>query len=198
VALSTQTNYTDWATTIGRWILVETSADRGMSLGQRGGSPTVINLIFLHQSRYFFFQVASHLSPRVWTTLKTHGYSENFSRAGNRTRDLCDVSQEFRPLDQKGGLRILAVHFIMVLPSIFTFSFHILLLNCFTQLSYCSCLRLPSLLDASPVWLRHSQILYHHNNIRDSILNCSQIFESNARIGYLTPSDAFRMLSPSP
>jgi hypothetical protein len=28
-----------------------------MSLGQRGGSPTAINLSFLDSSHYFFFQV---------------------------------------------------------------------------------------------------------------------------------------------
>jgi hypothetical protein len=28
----------------------------GMSRGQRGGSPTVVNLSFLDRSRYFFFK----------------------------------------------------------------------------------------------------------------------------------------------
>jgi hypothetical protein len=35
--------------------------DRRVSRGQRGGSPTVVNLSFLDRSRYFFFQVAPHL-----------------------------------------------------------------------------------------------------------------------------------------
>jgi hypothetical protein len=35
-----------------------------VSRGQRGGSPTAVNLSFLHRSRYFFFQVAPHLLPQ--------------------------------------------------------------------------------------------------------------------------------------
>jgi hypothetical protein len=37
-------------------ILVPTFADRGVSRGQRGGSPTVVNLKFLDRSRYFSFK----------------------------------------------------------------------------------------------------------------------------------------------
>jgi hypothetical protein len=44
--------------------LVPTFMDRGVSRGQRGGSPTVVILSFLDRSRYFFFQVAPHLSSR--------------------------------------------------------------------------------------------------------------------------------------
>jgi hypothetical protein len=47
VALSPRANYTDWATATCRRNLVPTFMDRGMSRGQRGGSPTVVNLIFL-------------------------------------------------------------------------------------------------------------------------------------------------------
>jgi hypothetical protein len=36
--------------------LVPTFADRGVSRGQRGGSPTVVNLSFLDRSRYFSFK----------------------------------------------------------------------------------------------------------------------------------------------
>jgi hypothetical protein len=50
VALSPQTNYTD--------NLVSSFVDRGVSRGQRGGSPTVVNLSFLDRSRYFSFKVA--------------------------------------------------------------------------------------------------------------------------------------------
>jgi hypothetical protein len=32
-----------------------------MSCGQRGGSPTVVNLSFLDRIRYYFFEVAPHL-----------------------------------------------------------------------------------------------------------------------------------------
>jgi hypothetical protein len=56
MAFSPQTNYTDWATDTCWWNLVPTFADRGVSRGQRGGSPTVVNLSFLDRSRYFSFK----------------------------------------------------------------------------------------------------------------------------------------------
>jgi hypothetical protein len=37
-------------------ILVPTVVDRGVSRGQRGGSPTAVNLSFLDRSRYFSFK----------------------------------------------------------------------------------------------------------------------------------------------
>jgi hypothetical protein len=51
VAFSPQANYTDSVTATCWWNLVPTFADRGVSRGQRGGSPTVVNLSFLDQSR---------------------------------------------------------------------------------------------------------------------------------------------------
>jgi hypothetical protein len=63
VAFSPQANYTDWASATWR-NFVPTFVDRGVSRGQRGGSPTVVNLSFLDRIRYIFFQVAPHLSPR--------------------------------------------------------------------------------------------------------------------------------------
>jgi hypothetical protein len=56
VALSQRANYTDWATATCRRNLVPTFADRGVSRGQRGGSPTVVNLSFLDRSCYFSFK----------------------------------------------------------------------------------------------------------------------------------------------
>jgi hypothetical protein len=56
VALSPQTNYTDWATATCRRNLVPTFVDGGVSRGQRGESPTVVNLSFLDRSRYFSFK----------------------------------------------------------------------------------------------------------------------------------------------
>jgi hypothetical protein len=35
---------------------VPTFVDRGVSRGQRGGSPTIVNLSFLDRSRYFSFK----------------------------------------------------------------------------------------------------------------------------------------------
>jgi hypothetical protein len=37
-------------------ILVSTFVDRGVSRGQRGGSPTAVNLSFLDRSRHFSFK----------------------------------------------------------------------------------------------------------------------------------------------
>jgi hypothetical protein len=51
VALSPQANYTDWATATCRQNLVPTFVDRGVSRGQRGRFPTVVNLSFLDRSR---------------------------------------------------------------------------------------------------------------------------------------------------
>jgi ABC-type arginine transport system ATPase subunit len=56
VAFSPQANYTDWATATCRRNLVPTLVDRGVSRGQRGESPTVVNLSFLDRSRYFSFK----------------------------------------------------------------------------------------------------------------------------------------------
>jgi hypothetical protein len=39
-----------------RHLSATTFADRGASRGQRGGSPTVVNLSFLDRSRYFSFK----------------------------------------------------------------------------------------------------------------------------------------------
>jgi hypothetical protein len=64
VTFSLQANYTDGSTATCRRILVSTFVDRGVSRGQRGGSPTVVNLSSLHWSRYYSFKVAPHLSSQ--------------------------------------------------------------------------------------------------------------------------------------
>jgi hypothetical protein len=51
VAFSPQANYTDWATAICRRNLVATLVDIRVSRGQRGGSPTAVNLSFLDRGR---------------------------------------------------------------------------------------------------------------------------------------------------
>jgi hypothetical protein len=55
VAFSPQVNYTDWATATCQRNLVPTCADRGVSHGQCGRSPMVVNLSFLDRSCYFSF-----------------------------------------------------------------------------------------------------------------------------------------------
>jgi hypothetical protein len=56
VALSLQANYTDWTTATCRQNLMPTFVDRGVSRGQRGGSPTVLNLSFLDRTWSHFMQ----------------------------------------------------------------------------------------------------------------------------------------------
>jgi hypothetical protein len=46
VAFSPQANYTDWATATCWWKLVPTFVDRGVSRGQRGGSPRSLISVF--------------------------------------------------------------------------------------------------------------------------------------------------------
>jgi hypothetical protein len=56
VAYSRQVNYTDRSTATCWRNLVPTFVDRGVSRGQRGRSPTVVNLSFLDWSHYFSFK----------------------------------------------------------------------------------------------------------------------------------------------
>jgi hypothetical protein len=95
--MSLQANYADWATATCRRILVPTFLDRGVSCGQRGESPTAININFLDRSRYFLFKVAPHLSSRGWVDpVPDPLLLRKSGSAGNRTRDLCVCSQEMR------------------------------------------------------------------------------------------------------
>jgi hypothetical protein len=69
--------------------------DRGVSRGQRGGSRTVVNLSFLDRSRYFFFQVAPHLSSRGSVDpVPDPLLLRKSGSAGNRTQDLWVSSRE--------------------------------------------------------------------------------------------------------
>jgi hypothetical protein len=83
VALSPRANYTDWATATCRRNLVPTSVDRGVSRGQRGGSPTAVNLSFLERRGYFSFkQLLIYPHTADWTPFRTHCYSENLVAPG--------------------------------------------------------------------------------------------------------------------
>jgi hypothetical protein len=78
VALSPRANYADWGTTTCRRNLVPTFVDRGVSRGQRGGSPTAVNFSFLDRSCYFSFKYSSFTLTRAeWTPFQTYCYSEN-------------------------------------------------------------------------------------------------------------------------
>jgi hypothetical protein len=70
VAFSPGANYTDWATATRRRNLVPTFVDRGVSRGQRGGSPTVVNLSFLDRAleqndKTFSFMLTLTTNPVV-------------------------------------------------------------------------------------------------------------------------------------
>jgi hypothetical protein len=87
-------------------ILVQTFVDRGVSRGQRSGTPTAVNFSFLDRSFYFFFQVAPRLCSWGWVDLVPDPLLLRKSgSAGNRTRDLWDCSQKLWPLYYRGGLR---------------------------------------------------------------------------------------------
>jgi hypothetical protein len=93
VAFSPQANYADWATAAGQRMLVPTFADRGMSRGLRGGTPTAVNLSFLDRSCYFFSVVALHLSSRGWVDpVPDWLLLRKSSSAGKWTRALWDCS----------------------------------------------------------------------------------------------------------
>jgi hypothetical protein len=99
LALSPQANYTDWSTATCRRNLVPTFEDRGVSRGQRGGSPTVVNLSFLDRSRYFSFKYLLIYSYKVWVDPVPDPLPRRKSGiAVNRTRDLWDLW----PLDYRG------------------------------------------------------------------------------------------------
>jgi hypothetical protein len=104
MALSPKANYTDWSTATCRRNLVPTFLDRGVSHGQRGGSPTVINLSFLVRSRYFPLEYILIYPPKGWVNrIPNPLLLRKSDGAGNRTRDLWVSSQELWPVDHRGG-----------------------------------------------------------------------------------------------
>jgi hypothetical protein len=82
MSFSPRANYTDRTTATFRRNLVPTFVDRGVSRGQRGGSPTVVNLCFLERSRYFTFKWLLILTRAELTPFQTHCYSENVVAQG--------------------------------------------------------------------------------------------------------------------
>ena len=85
--------------------LVPTFADRGVSRGQRNGSPQPLISVYRTWITTYFIQVAPQLTSRGWVypvpdplTLRKSG------SAGNRTWDLCVCSQKLWLLDHRGGL----------------------------------------------------------------------------------------------
>jgi hypothetical protein len=80
-----------------RWLakLVPTFAQR---------IPTAVNLGFLDWSRYFFIQIAPHLSSRGWVDpFRDSILLRKSDRADNQTQDLWISSQKLWPLDHRGN-----------------------------------------------------------------------------------------------
>jgi hypothetical protein len=59
---------------------VPTFVDRGVSRGQRGGSPTVVNISFLDRKLHIYLREAK------WIPFQTHCYSENLVAPGIEPR----------------------------------------------------------------------------------------------------------------
>ena len=77
--------------------LVPTFAGRGVSRGQRNGSPRPLISVYRTWIATYFIQVAPQLTSlgsQGWCTpFQTHCHSEKSGSAGNRTRDHCICSQ---------------------------------------------------------------------------------------------------------
>jgi hypothetical protein len=57
VAFSPKEKDNDWAIATRRRIIVATFVDRGMSRGQRGGTPMAVRLRFLERSRFKYILI---------------------------------------------------------------------------------------------------------------------------------------------
>jgi hypothetical protein len=66
-----------------RKVVDPTFVDRGVSRGQRSGSPTVVNLSVLDRSRYFSFKWLFIYRPEAeWISFQTHCNAENLVAPG--------------------------------------------------------------------------------------------------------------------
>ena len=90
--------------------LVPTFGDRGVSRGQRNGSPRLLISVYRTWIATYLIQVAPQLTSRGsrgWV----HSVPDPLplrksGSAGNRTRDLCICSQKPWPLDHRGGQNV--------------------------------------------------------------------------------------------
>ena len=84
--------------------LVPTFADRGVSRGQRNGSPRPFKYLFSRPEPLLFIQVAPQLTSQGWVDpVPDPLLLRKSGSAGNRTRDHCICSQKLWPLDNRGG-----------------------------------------------------------------------------------------------
>jgi hypothetical protein len=89
VSLSLQANYTDWATATCRRNFLSTFVGRAVSRGQRGGSPTVVNVSFLDRSSYISCKQLFIYPHKGWVDpVPDPLLLRKSGSAGNRTRDL--------------------------------------------------------------------------------------------------------------
>jgi hypothetical protein len=96
---SPQANYTDWATATCRRNLMPTFMDRGISRGQRGGYPTVVNKSFIDRNRYFYFKYLLIYPHKGWVDpVPDPLLLRKSGSAGNRIRDFWICRQEVWPL----------------------------------------------------------------------------------------------------
>jgi hypothetical protein len=87
LALTLQANYIDWTTTTCRRNLVPTFVDNGVSHGQHGGSPMVVNLSFLDWSHEFSLKkLLIYPHEGECTPFQTHYYTENLLLPGIEPR----------------------------------------------------------------------------------------------------------------
>jgi hypothetical protein len=105
VAFSLQANFTDWATAACCQNLVPIFADRRVTRGQRGGSPTIVNLRFLDRSRHVPLKLLFIYPHKGWANPGPDPMLLRKSdSAGNRPLDLWVCSQKVWPLDHRGGI----------------------------------------------------------------------------------------------
>ena len=86
--------------------IVPTFADRGVSRGQRNGSPRPLISVYGTWIATYFIQVTPQLTSRGsrgWVyPVPDPLLLRKSGSAGNRTRDLCICSQNLWPLDHRG------------------------------------------------------------------------------------------------
>jgi hypothetical protein len=106
VAFSPQANYTDWATATCPQNLVPTFADRGVSRGQRGGPPTVVNLSFLDRTRYFSVrQLLIYPHEAKWAPFQTNCYSVNLVEVVTKSKS-ANFNNVYRGLTVTGVCKL--------------------------------------------------------------------------------------------
>jgi hypothetical protein len=99
--------------------LVPTFADRGVSLGQRGGSLMVVHLSFLVRSRYFSSSSSAFILTRAeWIPFQTHCYSQNLAASGIEPGTSGLVAKKY---DHKTTEAVLVTYYLVYFSSLLCF-----------------------------------------------------------------------------